>query len=124
MVRSLSALVLAFACAIFSARANDRATPASDGADLAVFLAELWSDAQARGITRSTFDGALADFTPDSRVIAATRRDRRRTSTPTQHRGTVCEHVTCGPTKDETQIELLTFPEPPGASGLRAVFGH
>jgi len=75
MVRSLSALVLAFACAVFSAHANDQATPPSGGADLAAFLAELWSDAQARGIKRSTFDGALAGFTPDSRVIAATRRE-------------------------------------------------
>jgi lytic murein transglycosylase len=39
-----------------------------------VFLARLWTDAQAKGISRSTFDTAMKGFTPDQRVIAATRR--------------------------------------------------
>ena len=40
----------------------------------ATFVAELWTDAQAKGITRATFDLALKSVTPDQRVIAATQR--------------------------------------------------
>ena len=40
----------------------------------AAFQAELWPDAQAKGITRATFDLALKGVTPDPRVIAATKR--------------------------------------------------
>ena len=36
--------------------------------------AELWPDAQAKGITRATFDLAMRGVTPDPRVIAATKR--------------------------------------------------
>ena len=38
------------------------------------FAAELWPDAQAKGISRATFDTALKGVTPDERVIAATKR--------------------------------------------------
>ena len=38
------------------------------------FLADLWKDAQAKGITRKTFDNAFAGVTPDPRVIATTKR--------------------------------------------------
>src|SRR5689334_17883005 len=41
---------------------------------VSTFLAELWPDAQAKGISRTTFDAAMKAFTPDQRVIAATRR--------------------------------------------------
>ena len=40
----------------------------------AAFAGALWPDAQAKGITRATFDLALKGVTPDPRVIAATRR--------------------------------------------------
>ena len=40
----------------------------------AAFVAELWPDAQAKGIARATFDEALRGVTPDQRVIAATQR--------------------------------------------------
>ena len=40
----------------------------------APFAAELWPDAQAKGVTRATFDLALQGVTPDQRVIAATKR--------------------------------------------------
>jgi len=40
----------------------------------AAFQAELWPDAQAKGITRATFDLAMRGVTPDTRVIAATKR--------------------------------------------------
>jgi membrane-bound lytic murein transglycosylase B len=38
------------------------------------FLEELWPDAQAKGITRATFDLAFAGITPDPRIMGATRR--------------------------------------------------
>jgi lytic murein transglycosylase len=41
---------------------------------VSAFLADLWTDAQAKGISRATFDTAMKGFTPDQRVIAATRR--------------------------------------------------
>ena len=41
---------------------------------VSTFLNELWADAQAKGISRATFDAATKAFTPDQRVIAATRR--------------------------------------------------
>src|SRR6476659_6544419 len=40
----------------------------------AAFAAGLWPDAQAKGITRATFDTAMKGVTPDQRVIAATKR--------------------------------------------------
>lgn len=40
----------------------------------AAFTAALWPDAQAKGITRATFDLAMQGVTPDNRVIAATKR--------------------------------------------------
>src|SRR6516225_4821280 len=40
----------------------------------AAFVADLWPDAQAMGITRVTFDTAMKGVTPDPRVVAATRR--------------------------------------------------
>ena len=40
----------------------------------AAFEAALWPDAQAKGITRATFDLALKGVTPDQHVIAATKR--------------------------------------------------
>src|SRR6185312_7045587 len=40
----------------------------------AAFAAELWPDAQAKGITLATFDTAMKGVTPDERVIAATKR--------------------------------------------------
>ena len=38
------------------------------------FVNELWPDAQAKGITRATFDTAMQGVTPDPRVIAATKK--------------------------------------------------
>jgi membrane-bound lytic murein transglycosylase B len=42
--------------------------------DIGAFLGALWSDAQARGISRRTFDAAFAGLVLDPRVAAATRR--------------------------------------------------
>jgi peptidoglycan lytic transglycosylase B len=41
---------------------------------VSAFLADLWADAQAKGISRATFDTAMKGFVPDQRVISATRR--------------------------------------------------
>jgi len=38
------------------------------------FVAELWRDVQAKGVTRSNFDLALKGVTPDQRVITASQR--------------------------------------------------
>src|SRR5512139_3181541 len=38
------------------------------------FVMQAWPDAQAKGITRATFDIAMKGVTPDQRVIAATQR--------------------------------------------------
>jgi lytic murein transglycosylase len=40
----------------------------------AAFVAELWPDAKAKGVTRTTFDLAMKGVTPDPRVITATKR--------------------------------------------------
>jgi lytic murein transglycosylase len=42
--------------------------------NFAAFQAELWPDAQAKGIRRATFDLALRGVMPDQRVVAATKR--------------------------------------------------
>jgi len=64
---------------IFIAAAPPRADPIADtlshGPRVTAFLDALWADAQKRGITRATFDRALGGFTPDARVMAATRRE-------------------------------------------------
>jgi lytic murein transglycosylase len=57
------------------ARADPIADAVASGPRVTAFLDALWADAQKRGITRATFDRALAGFTPDARVIAATRRE-------------------------------------------------
>src|SRR5690606_14601841 len=38
----------------------------------ASFLAELWPQAQARGVSRAVFDAALSGFTPSERVMGLT----------------------------------------------------
>jgi membrane-bound lytic murein transglycosylase B len=64
--RSLIALAFLLVIPGLPARAQDQS--------FANFTAELWPDAQAKGITRATFDLALKGVTPDQRVIAATKR--------------------------------------------------
>jgi lytic murein transglycosylase len=62
--------LLAFAILAAFAGAPSRAQDQS----FAVFSADLWKEAQAKGISRATFDTAMKDVTPDQRVIAATQR--------------------------------------------------
>jgi lytic murein transglycosylase len=56
-------------------RADPIADTLASSAQVGAFLDALWADAQKRGITRATFDQALAGFAPDTRVMAATRRE-------------------------------------------------
>ncbi len=66
MFRKFAFLIFAFALCGAPARAQEQS--------FAAFVEELWPDAQAKGITRATFDLALNGVTPDLRVIAATKR--------------------------------------------------
>src|SRR3972149_1277290 len=66
IIRQIAALM--FALAFFGAPAH------AQEQSFAAFQAELWPDAQAKGITRATFDLAMKSVTPDARVIAATKR--------------------------------------------------
>ena len=68
-------LALAFATILAAgAQAQPSPTPAASNPDFDKFIAELWPDAKAKGITRATFSLAFAGVTPDARVIAATKR--------------------------------------------------
>src|ERR1700755_1639526 len=58
----LAAFILVLA--IFGSQAHAETKFAS-------FLAALWPDAQAVGVSRATFDAAFAGITPDPKVIAA-----------------------------------------------------
>jgi peptidoglycan lytic transglycosylase B len=42
--------------------------------DFHSYVAKLWPEAEARGVSRATFDAAFKDLTPDPQVIAATKR--------------------------------------------------
>src|SRR5690242_3352419 len=55
-------------------KAPVEARPAKPDPAFAAFLQELWPDAQAKGVTRATFDLAFAGVTPDPRVMAITQR--------------------------------------------------
>lgn len=64
--RLLFILALLLAVPAASSQAQDQS--------FAAFLNALWPDAQAKGVTRATFDAAMKGVTPDQRVIAATKR--------------------------------------------------
>src|SRR5262244_1208334 len=74
MFRHVTVLCLTLVLAAPS-RADPIADAISSSGRVTAFLNALWTDASKRGITRATFDRALAGFTPDARVIAATRRE-------------------------------------------------
>jgi lytic murein transglycosylase len=57
----------------FGAAWHVRAQEASTG-NFRAFLTALWPDAQKRGVTRATFDGALNGLTPDAEVLGLTKR--------------------------------------------------
>jgi len=66
MLRRACLIALFVVLAVPPARAQDQS--------FAAFVRALWPDAQAKGITRATFDSAMNGLTPDQRVIAATKR--------------------------------------------------
>jgi lytic murein transglycosylase len=70
ILRILAGLVLCLVAAI----AAHAQAPSPPDPGFQKFLAELWKDAQAKGITRKTFDNAFVGVTPDPRVIATTKR--------------------------------------------------
>jgi membrane-bound lytic murein transglycosylase B len=69
----LRALVLTL-CLIAAAQAQPQQRPPVADPAFQKFLAELWKDAQAKGITKQTFNLAFSGVTPDPRVIALTTR--------------------------------------------------
>jgi membrane-bound lytic murein transglycosylase B len=75
MQRFLIVFLFAFASTCAPTRADPINDAVADGARVTAFLDALWPQAQKQGITRATFDLALARFTPDPRVIAATHRE-------------------------------------------------
>jgi len=62
--------LVAFAFVLIVLTAPARAQEQS----FAAFVKDLWPDAQAKGISHTTFETALRGVTPDPRVIAATKR--------------------------------------------------
>jgi lytic murein transglycosylase len=66
MIVRRAALLVLIACLGVPAQAQQQS--------FAVFIKELWPDAQAKGVTRATFELAMQGVTPDPRVIAATKR--------------------------------------------------
>ncbi len=70
MSQAIPKLILAAALAWSPACAVAQEAPAG----LAPFVQALWPDAQAKGVSRKTFDAAFAGLTSDPRVAAITRR--------------------------------------------------
>ena len=67
--KALQRALVVLALTIASTLANGARSETFDA-----FTAALWKDAQAQGITRATFDAALAGVTPDERVIGSMQR--------------------------------------------------
>ncbi|MCZ8376261.1 MAG: lytic murein transglycosylase [Beijerinckiaceae bacterium] len=79
--RLVRSLLLAGSFALLSALPGSATQPRApapatqpDTAGFQAFLNRLWSDAQKQGITRQTFDLAFRGVTPDSSIIALTRK--------------------------------------------------
>ena len=70
IIRALAAL--AFVLTLAMPAQGQQPTPRDPAFEK--FLGDVWKDAQAKGITRATFDKAFAGVTPDPRVIATTRK--------------------------------------------------
>ena len=67
--------ILAAAVLVLLAAASAQAQAVhTRGLDFDQFVAELWKDAQTKGITRGTFNNAFQGVAPDPRVIATTKR--------------------------------------------------
>lgn len=70
----IALLAFSLLAAAPAAFAQQKAAPARPDPAFQKFLAELWPDAKAKGITRANFDLAFRGVTPDQRVINATTR--------------------------------------------------
>jgi membrane-bound lytic murein transglycosylase B len=72
------AALLFFALCAFAlmiaARVPARATEQPNNAAFAAFLAQLWPDAQARGVSRQTFDAAFRGVTLNPKLLAHTKK--------------------------------------------------
>ncbi len=68
------AVLVALLIVVAAPFAQTSAQAQSRTESFAAFVRELWPDAQAKGITRATFDSAMRGLTPDQRVINATQR--------------------------------------------------
>src|SRR5476649_171312 len=64
--------IVCFATGIATSAQAQLAKPSNAPFDQ--FVADLWKDAQAKGITRATFAKAFDGVTPDPRVIATTKK--------------------------------------------------
>ena len=69
----LRALALLLVVTAAAQAQPQRPSPAAD-TGFQKFVTELWKDAQAKGITRQTFNTAFAGVTPDPRVVSLTTR--------------------------------------------------
>jgi lytic murein transglycosylase len=70
LVRLIAASAFAFVMVYAPVQAQEK----TQEQNFAAFVAELWPDAQAKGITRASFDMAMRGVTPNPAVIAATKR--------------------------------------------------
>ena len=68
-------LALLFTLASLTPAAAQETTGTSAPANFDAFKVQLWPQAQAKGITRATFDLAFRGITPDSRVLAVLKRE-------------------------------------------------
>jgi lytic murein transglycosylase len=65
---------LVFVSAIAFAASGAAVAEETKPEDFKSFIAKLWPDASARGVSRATFDAAFKGVEPDPQVIAATKR--------------------------------------------------
>ncbi|WP_237476900.1 lytic murein transglycosylase [Lichenibacterium dinghuense] len=71
-LRPIALALLGFAAPLTGAALS--ATPAAaQSQNFSAFVASLWPEAHARGVSRSTFDAAFAGVTPDPEVIEKTK---------------------------------------------------
>jgi lytic murein transglycosylase len=73
IARALIVLALCAMALLIAARRPAAAAPPHNAAFTA-FLAQLWPDARARGVSRDMFDRAFAGVTPDRRLLAHTKK--------------------------------------------------
>jgi lytic murein transglycosylase len=73
LIAALLAILLAAALAFHAAPTRAAAEAAPSEQAFRQFVADLWPAAEARGVSRATFEAAFADVTFDPKVVAHTR---------------------------------------------------